>query len=355
MSCPIRTYPLRKPEGHVPPIPRWQLVLPEHVQQVFTAYVGVQRLATDPPALAAAARASSELREWLAPAADAPVAAEEFSVLDGHDVAGCGVWVCYWTDVDSARRKLAQLRLADVHARLGDASPSVGLWCEQFSTAIARLETNYSGLDYLPGLARVPGSTTAAHEVSAYWGAARDRIPDSAHDQFERAKNTAPPLTTPAGLRERLVGSNYEHMVHIRSGQFWENCGPQESDAYRSKLKPTLEAGLAYLWQNAVDTGTIGLRYLCNLGPEGRQRQETCGAGFFRSLGDLEHWAESHPSHLAIFHGAIDHATAFGAGRKLRTWHEVSVLKQGEAAFEYVNCHPATGVIRFVKLERSTL
>ena len=33
------------------------------------------------------------------------------------------------------------------------------------------------------------------------------------------------------------------------------------------------------------------------------------------------------------------------------TWHEVSVLKKGEARWEYVNCDPKTGVVRFVKMD----
>ncbi|MBR9884261.1 MAG: phenylacetaldoxime dehydratase family protein [Oceanospirillales bacterium] len=29
---------------------------------------------------------------------------------------------------------------------------------------------------------------------------------------------------------------------------------------------------------------------------------------------------------------------------KLRLWHEVAVLPEQSRAFEYVNCHPASGV-----------
>jgi hypothetical protein len=32
------------------------------------------------------------------------------------------------------------------------------------------------------------------------------------------------------------------------------------------------------------------------------------------------------------------------------TWQEDSVLKEGEALFEYLNCNPKTGVIRWVEL-----
>lgn len=40
---------------------------------------------------------------------------------------------------------------------------------------------------------------------------------------------------------------------------------------------------------------------------------------------------------------------------KFMTWHEVSILKTGEATFEYVNCDPKTGVIRWVQLNREEL
>ena len=37
------------------------------------------------------------------------------------------------------------------------------------------------------------------------------------------------------------------------------------------------------------------------------------------------------------------------------TWHEVSILKAGEARFEYVNCDAVTGVIKWVPLKGEEL
>lgn len=48
-------------------------------------------------------------------------------------------------------------------------------------------------------------------------------------------------------------------------------------------------------------------------------------------------------------------ARRFGPDKKFMTWHEVSILKSGEAKFEYVNCDPVTGVIRWVPLEKKDL
>ena len=49
------------------------------------------------------------------------------------------------------------------------------------------------------------------------------------------------------------------------------------------------------------------------------------------------------------------HAKRFGDDRKLMTWHEVWIFKEGEAKFDYVNCDPKTGVIKWVKLDHQSL
>lgn len=369
MSCPAhRKYPLRQPKNYRPPVPRWQLQLPPGIDRVYTIYVGVQQHAADAPTQAAASRAKELILNWID--ATRPEAHEAFTVVEGNDVEPAGradVWVCYFTDAAAYERSVRALALSALHASVPGSS-NVGLWCERFATAVSRLETNYSGLDYLPGLARVGGGAVPVeHTYSAYWGAARDRIPDSAHDLFarscpddddddERATDQPPSGIAPDGRGKRLVGTNYENMVHIRSGQFWERCGDDEAAAYESVLEPALMTGLRYLWANQAETGTVGLRFVRNADGGGRtERKETCAAGFFRSLGDLENWAERHPSHKAIYLGAIKHANTFGPERKMRTWHEVSVLKAGEARFEYVNCTPNTGVIRFVALDAKDL
>ncbi|KAF6805714.1 phenylacetaldoxime dehydratase family [Colletotrichum sojae] len=354
MDCPPRTYPLRQPKNHKPPIPRWQLVLGENVDRVFTAYVGSQSHTTSKEGAASVEAVIATIKSRIdSDKTDRPLAYEQFNHLEGDDAPGTIVWVFYWNDEPKGRSCLARLDLASVYSNLSPSQQSqVGLWCEAFSTLVSRLETNYSGLDYLPGLARLPDTDTAEHKLSAYWGAARDRIPESAHDLFEQhnAAEETRPRTSPKGIGQHLIGTNYDNMVHIRSGQYWETCDPEETESYEKTLEPTLRGGLAYLWDNREEGGAMGLRYLGNRDGGGRTKKETCGAGFFTSLHTLEEWAKRHRSHLAIYLGAIKHAKTFGDSRRFRTWHEVSILKQGEASFEYINCSPSTGVIKFVPL-----
>ncbi|VUC29492.1 unnamed protein product [Clonostachys rosea] len=354
MSCPIRLHPLRKPKNHRLPIPRWQLSLAGTITHVFTTYIGIQKRSDDDASSKVQVQATSAIKTWLE-AEDGPAASESFTMIDGAEKAESSIWVCYWLDGSTYHQALRRLSLASLFSGLPEKGrSSVGVWRESFATAIPRLETNYSGLDYLPGLAKLPGADTEEHELSAYWGAARDRIPDSAHDLFPRNMNGTRPNHIPTGFGQHLIGTNQHNLVHIRSGQFWENCGQQEADAYERKLEPTLHEGLQYLWEHPEETESMGVRYLRNednASSNGRPRKETCGVAFFSSLDRLEQWAKTHPSHLAIYRGALTHYKAFGDMRLLRTWHEVSVLKEGDAVFEYVNCAPETGVIQAVELE----
>lgn len=445
MACPIsRAYPKKQPPAWKPPVPRWQLEFPEDVGKVHTLYIGLQSHHSSNPVFAEAASAMATQISSINPATfDSFVTETEL----GHDIPDSRVWVLYFlsqSDYDSALTTLAPVPLVK---RFGS---SIGVWTESFTTPLARLETNYAGLHEAPGLANLPSVTRERHELSAYWGAARDRLPASAEDLFpvpgtplpvaaaeaqvngaqngnsnghvegngeshtetynsvqepdkiddkentrhvlrttepatktKSAKTTwhitddlvtspsddpivhiPSPTSVPRGLGQHLRGTNYDNMTHIRSGQCWNQCPADEAAAYEREngLQEKLMKGMTYLWEHAEDTGTLGLRWLRNVDPTSSDKStdaglvktinETCGAGFFRNLKDLEKWSSTHPSHMAIFTGAHKHAREWGEDRKFMTWHEVSVLKQGEAKWEYANCDSRTGVIRWVRMNQ---
>ncbi|KAF1823670.1 uncharacterized protein K489DRAFT_317968 [Dissoconium aciculare CBS 342.82] len=348
-----RTHPLKKPSGHRPPVPRWTLKLPDGVSRIHTIYVGVQSHSSSSGAAGASRAGEDAIAAILAGSRAA--ATDTFRVTHGFDLAGARVWAAYFTDGGGYEAALEELDLVRVWGGLGADKAQVGLWLETFSAPAARLETNYSRLEHRPGLARLPGAEQPAHELTAYWGAGRDRIPASAHDLFppppegNLPKRPAPP---PEGLGQRVHGRNrFDNICHIRSGQHWAGCGEEERRAYEGDLQGALMEGMEYLWSHAEETGTLGLRFLRNLDDQGEMVRETCGAGFFRNWADLERWSSRHASHLRIFNGAMAHAKRFGEGRRLMTWHEVCILKEGEGRFEYVNCDGGTGVMRWVELE----
>ncbi|KAL4952297.1 hem-containing dehydratase protein [Aspergillus filifer] len=384
-----RIYPLAKPPGHKPPMERWKLDFSSPTT-IHTTYIGIQQHDTTPSALDAYGKAIETIQCKLK-----DTTSERFTFLEGDDAPESTVWVSYSTQTNS------NVNLLSIYNSLSKPQ-SIGLWKESFTAPTSRLETNYSGLDYLPGLARhhETNSKIIGHELTAYWGAARDRIPDSGNDLFPLSSDNGEVnlgldvVQKQSTLGRRLYGKNAVHnIVHIRSGQFWANCSPEESQAYEENLQPALMHGLRYVWENRPESGALGLRFLrnndqhehpdghgpsaspaCRLFPRDERHpshaaltpapdsggpaaaaKETCAAGFFRNLSDLERWAKGHPSHHKIFNGAIRHAKRFGESRKFRTWHEVSVLKRGEAEFEYVNVVQGTGVTRFLELRGEEL
>ncbi|USW48701.1 Putative hem-containing dehydratase [Septoria linicola] len=346
-----RTYPLKRPKGHKPPVTRWTLRLSNDVSHVHTLYVGVQGHHGD----CQGRKIAEDIIGKVLDNNGQPPVIDTFRVTNGFDLVDSKVWVAYWTQQADFEAALQQLNLTQIWQDLGDHRMNTGLWIEHFTAPVERLETNYARLDHKPGLARLPNVEQPEHGLTAYWGAGRDRIPASAHDLFETPKDIPTPTKIPSGYGERLTGTNYDNMCHIRSGQWWALCSDPERISYETNLQEKLMGGMNFLWDNPLETGTIGLRFLQNLDDQGGMIRETCGAGFHKNWKDLERWSSRHPSHLAIFNGMMAHAKEFGEGRKLMTWHEVWIFKAGEAHFDYVNCDPKTGVIKWVELDREPL
>ncbi|OQE22617.1 hypothetical protein PENSTE_c010G09652 [Penicillium steckii] len=417
-----RTYPLRQPPNHNPP-PRLHLVFPEGQKQVFTAYIGIQlhQKTTLKDALLQLSDPRHKVQEFLA--SSHSVSTEQFIMLNdalnhtqpptqrqaetpfsnpttklNHTSV---IWACYWNNKQSYEKALARLNLFSIYNSLPQPlRPITGLWIESFISEIARLETVYSATDYMPGLARLPGTSTAQHIHTGYWGAARDRIPGSGEDLFtgesstsndndKRYKNSKQEdgqddTTSLSSLGFSIKGTNPSDIVHIRSGQFWKNCLDKESSAYLENIEPKLRNGLSYLWDNSLESGSFGVRYLQNThldldsqddtdktGTKTKTTtensdsiskylnyspKESCVTAYFKNMTDLERWSSKHPSHLAIHAAAISHARRFGDTRKFRTWHEVSVIRGGEASFQYVNCLYGTGVERgMISIQRTSV
>lgn len=329
------------------------LQLPHEITHIYTLYFGVQCHGSDETTFK---KAVSKIECLLAREADHKPIVDSFVVTEGYDIPKARVWAAYWTAESAFRSMLKRIEMEPLWHEFGSGKHSIGIWSENFITPVDRLETNYARTTHKPGVAQIPGSTQPSHNLSAYWGAGRDRIPASASDLFHTPKSQASISPTGhAGIGERLTGTNYDNMAHIRSGQWWVECPDDERQAYEDGLQQTLMTGMRYLWEHPAETGTIGLRFLQNVDSNGHPIKETCGAGFFRNWADLELWSSTHPSHLAIFTGAHKHAQQFGEDRKFMTWHEVSILKAGEAQFDYVNCDPNTGVIQWVKMRDQDL
>jgi aldoxime dehydratase len=180
----------------------------------------------------------------------------------------------------------------------------------------------------------------------AYWGGARDRIPLSQTDGMSPAGN---PKVAGNGTHLRVIP--HHNSCLIRSGQDWSATDGEQRRMYLEDVEPVLRAGMDYLSKDGLEIGCFANRYMTVVDGDGRPLEKSYGMSWWRSLADLERWAESHATHLAIFGAANKYMTAAGADAKLKLYHEVTVAAASEQYFEYSNCHAKTGMLRAAGLD----
>jgi aldoxime dehydratase len=175
----------------------------------------------------------------------------------------------------------------------------------------------------------------------AYWGGARDRIPLSQTDALAPA---GMPRVVVDGARRRVVPQH--NLCLIRSGQDWADTEAGERHMYEHDVEPVLRAGMDFLRDDGLAIGCYANRYMRVIDADGTPIEKSFGMGWWKSLADLEKWAESHPTHVAIFGAAMKYLLALGPAARLRLYHEVTVAAADEQFFEYLNCHDRTGMLR---------
>jgi aldoxime dehydratase len=104
---------------------------------------------------------------------------------------------------------------------------------------------------------------------------------------------------------------------------------------------------MTFLRDHPDETGCCDLRFAEETDRDGATLKKTFGFGYFLTLAHLEKWSSTHPTHLAIFAKFLTMVREQGADLKLKLWHEVSVLPSTDQVFEYVNCHPDTGLLPY--------
>lgn len=339
-----RRYPMNKPPGFTPTVQRYRATPPAQATRVGVVVAGLQSRVDDDAAglrFLADARAAFD-------APDGPVHADFATFTDRRGHRG---WLsmAYWWEADARERWTESGPGAAWWRAAGAAALSQGhgAFRESFACAVDRLET-IAFREYVRGLSACPHAALQAMGESGYWGAARDRIRASAHDRMDAAGPPLAPDPRRHGRAKRVAIVPPANLCVIRSGVSWEACGEEQLSSYRRNIEPKLDAGMEHLRAHPADTGCASLRQLDVIGLDGQPAKEAYSLGYFRSLGDLEHWARHHPTHLAIFTRAMAEREKYGDRLELRTYHEVYVLEAGAGRFDYVNCHPWTGLLPYV-------
>jgi aldoxime dehydratase len=335
LECP-RTRARRVADSYVPPYPAYTARAHPAFERVVMGYFGVQ--ASGPGAQSKCQAALTTIVRGFADT-DGPGHHDRAHFVDaaGYDNR---IAIAYWRDPAAFARWRTH---TDAWWRADERShEDVGFFREIVSPRVEHFETLYNSVDRLEGVGAVMGGVSQEIQEHAYWGAARDRLPLAQTDALEPSRPRT--LLENEGARVRIAG--HEHVTIIRSGQDWTETDGKERELYLRQMEPVLRAGMEFLRDQGDQVGCYSNRYMRHIDAAGRPLEKTFGLSHWHSLADLEGWAESHPTHLAIFGGFMRMVQELEFQLKLRLYHEVSILNAGEQEYEYINCHPATGMMR---------
>ena len=330
-----RSQPKAMPAGFRSPLPAWVARFDPLVEQVVMAHFGAQSRDGLPSGLEhLAGRFAQKLgpKHW-----------ERARYVDarGYDTL---VFIAYWDDPAAFNAWRAESGFDAWWRDPARQHEPCGYFLEVVTPTADRFETLFSSPDRPEGIACLQAGVSGEIEEHNYWGGARDRIPLSQVDPL--APGPKPLHASPTDTRgERVVVPGRANLCLIRSGQDWTDTRDQERSLYLEQVQPTLAEGMRFLRDEGAPIGCLSCRYMTVVDVEGKPLEKTFGLAHFDSLANLEQWAKSHPTHLAIFRTFLKYAQDLGFQIALRLYHEVTVVPENGQYFEYVNCHPATGLL----------
>jgi aldoxime dehydratase len=339
LVCP-RTIARSMEDGYTPPYPAWTARTDASVTQVVMAYLGVQFYRQDlhGKACMALEHILRSLKKTCGPG--------HYDIARFKDAQGFEnmVIIAYWKDpgqFDEWRLSPDVDNWWNAEERLTDG---IGYFREILKPHIEHFETAFSSSDVLEGVGVVMGQLSDEIQEHAYWGGMRDRIPLAQTDSLAPLGSLETKVEVlPSGKRIQIIG--HENIAVIRSGQDWVDTENKERDLYINNMEPILNRGMDFLQAQGLGIGCYTNRYMQNIDEKGKKIEKSFGLSYWRSLSDLEAWAKSHPTHLAIFSTFMNIVQELEFNLKLRSWHEVAVLKTDEQEYQYVNCHPKTGLL----------
>ena len=341
LTCP-RTLSRRVPDDYQPPFPMFVGRADTALQQVVMAYLGVQYAdeAKRPDALAA-------LRHMVGTfeVPDGPVHHDLTHHVDNQDHHNLMVVALLGstprrTAAGSARRRsrAGGTPTTGWHEGLGYFREIVAPRVDQFETVV-RLPGGSSrhrcrhGRDQRGGQrARLLGVHARAVPALA------DRLDDAGRGARPSSRETRQ-----AG--GRVVVRGHDNIALIRSGQDWIEQARTSARSTSTRSCRASRTGWTSCATTARAVGCYSNRFVRSIDLDGNElptRATTWATGSL--AGPLERWAESHPTHLRIFATFFRVAAAPGEAPALP--RGLRLRRPRTRLFEYINCHPATGMMR---------
>ncbi len=246
LQCP-RTRHRRVPDDYVPPYRSFVARHSPGVTRVVMAYFGVQYRGDS-------AAADAALRDLAAAfAADGgPGHWDRSRYVDEAGHANV-IFAAYW-DTPS--------RFDTWFAACGagwtrELRSGLGTYTEIVRPDVRRYETLFSAPDRCEGIAVLADGMSDMVTEHAYWGGARDRIPDSQTDALQ-------PTGATRFERDgaRVSVRPHDQLCLIRSGQDWSDTEADERAMYQRDVEPVLRAGMEFLRDDGVAIGCYANRYV---------------------------------------------------------------------------------------------
>jgi aldoxime dehydratase len=335
----VSDYPEAMPPGWEPPYPAWSSETASKTSEAVIGCYGVQVVNNDP-----ASRVDN--LSGLFKAANGP---QNIDWGRFTDRAGCStvVAMAYWSNIARFDSWHSESGFAEWWLDPARLSERDGRFREVMRIPAGRLETIFSS-EHLEGVAKGCHQVAGPIQKHGYWGAMRDRIPDSGRNSFDSAHGNKMPQHLPGTTRaKRRRVKVPENLAIIRSGQNWADCAEAELKTYQGSVHPVLIAGLEFLRDHPLDTGCCEMRFVNEVTAEGKPLQKSYGLGYFLTLAHLERWVSSHPTHLAIYDRFMEMVQKHNFQINIKLWHEVAVLPVKGQDFEYINCHSETGLLPY--------
>lgn len=337
-----RTRPKRVSDRYTPPHQSFVARFKPSVREVAMAFIGVQYVGERPDVVQ---EAFTKIAESLT-GEHAPGHWDRAEYVDEAGYTNV-VTAAYWASREAFAGWMEEKRFRfwwEDEARWRDG---IGYFLEIFVPRAEDFETIFShrqpeGVSHL-----AEGMSEEVFE-HGYWGSSRDRI---ALSQVADLEPSGVPLAKHGSgfIAGRIKVAPQDNVCLIRSGQDWSETGDAERSLYLNDVLPPLSEGMLFLRDEGDRVGCYSNRFMMMVDEDGNKTDKSYSLSIWHGLAELERWAESHPTHLAIFVAAIRHYSRLGEGAMLRVYHEVSVVRREDQILEYVNCHSRTGLLKGIR------
>jgi aldoxime dehydratase len=253
--------------------------------------------------------------------------------------------VAYWIEPEAFEKWNESPVIAGWWGSDDRMNEGVGYLREILRPRIEQFETIYTAAHGpFEGVSKLFGKMSEPIIEHGYWGSMRDRLPMSQTSTMDPEGALAVEPGSPA-LGGRVIIRGHNNLTLIRSGEDWSATDGEERRVWYDEIEPVLHEGMNFLRDDGMEVGCYCNRYLHHVDESGKQEERGFGYSLWRSLSALETWGATHGTHLQIFVTFNRLAKKF---QNLTLYHEVSVFDASNQYFEYINCHPQTGLMRAV-------